>query len=263
MRIDLRGLRVRYGRRPAVRGIDLTARPGEVLAVLGPNGSGKSSVLRALAGLVPYDGVVDWDEARGPPRGGVGFMAQDNAIRTTLTVFEVVLLGRIRSLSLRVHRRDQDAAAAVLTELGIAGLASRRIGTLSGGQRQMVFLAQVLAGDPRVLLLDEPTSALDIAHQIQVLDLLRTVTRRRALTTIMVLHDLHAAARYADSVALLADGSLLGCGRPDVVLTPVLLRAAFGVEVVIVKGPDGCRLPVPVSVAPGLDQCFLSALSRC
>ena len=178
----------------------MTARPGEVLALLGANGSGKSSLLRALAQVQAHSGTIAWDGAAAPA-GSVGYMPQDNAARVALTAFEVVLLGRMRSLALRVGSRDLQAAQSAMEEIGVADLASRRIGELSGGQRQMVLMAQVLAAGPRVLLLDEPTSALDIAHQLHVLDLLRTATRQRGLTTIAVLHDLNAAARSADRAA--------------------------------------------------------------
>lgn len=244
MTIRIQGLGVRYGGRSAVAGVDLSLAAGQVMAIVGPNGSGKSSLLRALAGQVRHEGVITWDN---PP---VGYMPQDNAIRAALTAFEVVLLGRMRSLSFRVGAEDLRLAEAAMAELGVADLAERRIGELSGGQRQLVFLAQVLAGDPRVLLLDEPTSALDIAHQLQVLALLRDVTRRRGLTTAVVLHDLNAAARHADRIALLDRGRLIETGAPDVVLRPETLRSVFGIEVAILTGPDGHPVVVPMGVTP-------------
>ena len=188
---------VRYGTRQAVSGVDLAASPGEMLAVLGANGSGKSSLLRALAGVQAHTGRIAWDGAPAPP-GSIGYMPQDDPARVALTAFEVVLLGRLRSLSVRVGAADLAAAEAAMTEIGVAGLASRRIGELSGGQRQMVLLAQVLAGDPRVLLPDEPTAALDIAHQLHVLDLLRTATRVRGLTTVAVLQPAFAVTVAVD-----------------------------------------------------------------
>ncbi len=251
MRIDLNAVSVRYGARQAVRGISLSAVPGEVLAVLGANGSGKSSLLRALAGIVAHHGTVLWDGQATAPPGTIGYMPQDNAARAALSAFEVVLLGRLRSLALRVDASDLEAAAAALAELGLSDLVHRRIGELSGGQRQLISIAQVLAGDPRVLLLDEPTSALDIAHQLQVLDLLGAATRRRHLTTMVVLHDLNAAARFADRVALLSDGALAACGAPVAVLTVPTLRTAFGVEAAIAPGPDGRPVVVPLRVAGG------------
>ena len=239
------GLTLRYGRRTVLDGLHLTAEPGEVLAIVGANGSGKSTLLRGVAGLMPCGGIVSWDGAEARP-GTIGYMPQDNAVRAGLSAFEVVLLGRLRSLTFRVGAEDLGAARAVMAELGIDGLAERRIGELSGGQRQLVFLAQVLAGSPGALLLDEPTSALDIAHQLHVLDLLRTITRRRGLTTLVVLHDLNAAARFADRIALMYGGRLLAHGGPAEVLQPPLLEPAFDVHVTVDPGSDGQPVVLPL-----------------
>ena len=247
MSLVAEALTVRYGGRVAVDRVSLRAEPGEVLAVLGANGSGKSSLLRALAGTQRHEGTVRLS------RGPAAYMPQDNAACAALTAFEVVLLGRLRSLALRVGTADLRAAQAALAELGVAHLAGRRIGELSGGQRQLVFMAQVLAADPAVLLLDEPTSALDIAHQLQVLSLLRTATARRGLVTVAVLHDLNAAARFADRVALMRDGRVLRAGPPDEVFTRPVLREAYGVDVAVLPGPDHRPVVVPlrpVSQAP-------------
>jgi iron complex transport system ATP-binding protein len=248
MSLRARSVTVRYGRRVAVDKVTLDVVPGEVLAILGANGSGKSSLLRALAGVQPCQGTLAWD-GQAAPGQGIGYMPQDNALRAALTAFEVVLLGRLRSLAFRVGEHDLAAARAALVELGVADLAPRRIDELSGGQRQLVFLAQVLAADPQVLLLDEPTSALDIAHQLQVLGLLRAATARRALTTVAVLHDLNAAARFADRIALMRSGQLIGLGRPADVLTVPVLRNAYGVDVCVLGGPDGHPVVLPLHTA--------------
>ena len=245
MNLQAHNVSVRYGSRIAVSNVDLEARPGEVLALLGANGSGKSSLMRALAAVQAYSGTIAWDSGHAPP-GSIGYMPQDNGARAALTAFEVVLLGRMRTLTLRVSGSDLEAATAAMEEIGVADLASRRIGELSGGQRQMVLLAQVLAGNPRVLLLDEPTSALDIAHQLHVLDLLRTATRQRGLTTVAILHDLNAAARFADRVALMSEGQLTGIGRPPDILHPVTLEPTFDVHVAVDRGSDGHPVVLPL-----------------
>ena len=245
MRLSAAGLHIGYGNRTVVQDVDLTAIPGEILAILGANGSGKSTLLRALAGLLPHRGAVQWQgEAH-----AIGYMPQDSVVRAALTAFEIVLLGRLRSLTLRVGRADVDAACAAMAELGIAALAARRIGELSGGQRQLVFMAQTLAANPRALLLDEPTSALDIAHQLHVLALLRDITRRRGLTTLAVLHDLNAAARIADRIALMQHGRLIAIGAPAEVLTCGILRQVYGVEVSVQPGPDGAPVIIPLRAA--------------
>lgn len=250
MILSARNITIRYGRHLAVDDISLTAAPGEITALLGANGSGKSSLLRALAGLQPHQGHITWNQPKAQP-GRIGYMPQDSLPRTALTAFQVVLLGRLRSLSWRVSTADLAAAEQAMAEIGIAALAARRIGELSGGQRQMVLLAQVLAAQPGALLLDEPTSALDIAHQLHVLALLRDVTRRRGLTTLAILHDLNAAARFADRIALLHQGRLLGLGPPRDMLQAALLRQAFAVDVAIDQGSDGHPVVLPLRPVRG------------
>jgi iron complex transport system ATP-binding protein len=245
MNLHAQDVSVRYGNHRALDCVTMEARPGEILALLGANGSGKSTLLRALAGLQAYGGTIAWDGGPAPP-GRIGYMPQDSATRAALTAFEIVLLGRMRSLSLRVGDADLAAAHAAMDDIGIAHLAASRIGELSGGQRQMVMLAQVLAGGPRALLLDEPTSALDIAHQLHVLALLREATRRRGLTTIAVLHDLNAAARFADRVALLHRGKLVGIGTPGAILRPATLEPVFDVDVAVDAGSDGHPVVLPL-----------------
>lgn len=245
MSLELRRVTVRFGARVAVNQVDLRAHAGEVLALLGPNGCGKSSLLRAVAGLVASDG----DIIRGMG-GRCLYLPQDNSVRAALSVFEVVLLGRVRNLGLRPAAADLDAASAALAELGMAGQSHRRIGELSGGQRQLVFLAQVLAAEPDVLLLDEPTSALDLAHQMQVLAHLRAITAARNLTTIAVLHDLNAAARFADRLAVMREGRMVAEGSPAAVLRADTLGAVYGLRVAVLDGPDGRPVIVPMPGEP-------------
>jgi iron complex transport system ATP-binding protein len=236
---------VRYGKLSAVSDVSLDARPGEVLALLGANGSGKTSLMRALAGIQPHGGAIVWDGGRAPP-ATIGYMPQDNSTRAALTAFEVVLLGRMHTLTLRVGKADLDGARAAMDEIGVSDLAPRHIGELSGGQRQMVLIAQVLAGNPRALLLDEPTSALDMAHQLHVLALLRIATRQRKLTTITILHDLNAAARFADRIAVMEGGRLTGIGAPVDILRPMTLEPAFDVHVAVDQGSDGHPVVLPL-----------------
>jgi iron complex transport system ATP-binding protein len=229
---------VRYGKTLAVDRISLVAKHGEVTALVGPNGSGKSSLLKAVAGLLRSDGEIRLPEHSGSGRV-LGYMPQDTTSNAALTVLEVVLLGRYQELGLRLAEADMQAAIDALGSLGIQSLASRYLGELSGGQRQLVFLAQVLANKPLVLLLDEPISALDIHHQLHVLETIKRLTVARSLVTIVVLHDLTAAARHADRLAIMADGRLAGEGSPIDVLTANLIRQVFQVDAAIQEGPGG------------------------
>jgi iron complex transport system ATP-binding protein len=198
-----------------------------------------------VAGLIPATGRVAFDGVAVPPRGRglrtgeVGFLPQDLSARPALTVFEVVLLGRLGTLGLRVGPGDLEAARTALTNLGIVRLADRSIGKLSGGQRQLVYLAQVLVRGPRLLLLDEPTSALDLRNQLEILQLVRRETHVRALTTLLAIHDLNGAARFADRILVLHDGRCWAAGPPARILSPDMLADVYGVEADVRIGCDG------------------------
>lgn len=238
-------LSVRYGATKAVDGVDLAAHPGSVLAIVGPNGSGKSSLIKAIAGLVRATGTILYD-GRAQRPAAMAYMAQDIAGQAALTVMEVVLLGRLRRLGMRVGEADIEQVQHALDDLGLTHLAARYLGELSGGQRQIVFLAQALVGDPAILLLDEPISALDLRHQLEVLDLVRNRTRARGLTTICVLHDLNATTRVSDYVALMRQGRLVAHGQPGAVLTPAALADVFEVDAEIIAGQDGTPVVRPL-----------------
>ncbi|HEV7257306.1 MAG TPA: ABC transporter ATP-binding protein [Bosea sp. (in: a-proteobacteria)] len=238
MRVNIEDLAVCYGATQALSDITLTAEPGEVMAVIGPNGSGKSSLVKAIAGLVRCSGRVAFETGDGDqPR--IGYMPQDISSRAALTVLEAVLLGRLGQLGLRVKPDDLAMAQTVLQELDLGGLAGRYLGELSGGQRQLVFLAQALASEPNLLLLDEPISALDIRHQLEVMLIVRQLTHQRGLTTIVILHDLNIAARFADTVAVISAGKLVCHGRPAAVIEPSMVASVFGVDAAMSAAPDG------------------------
>ena len=245
MSLVARGLSVRYGAQPVLHAVDLALSAGQVGALVGPNGSGKSTLIRCLAGLLPHDGTVTLSGL--PCRSEhMGYMPQDTSASVALTVVETVLLGRVGRLRWRVADEDLAAVDAILQRLGIAHLAGRWLRELSGGQRQLVFLAQSLVAQPHVLLLDEPISALDLRHQLEVMDTVRTLTLERELVTLVVLHDLNAAVRHADMVLLLHEGRVLEVGPPGQVLTPVNVRRVFQVEVSVLDRPGG----QPAWIAP-------------
>mgnify|MGYP001407139542 CR=1 FL=1 len=240
MRIDVETLSVRYRGHLALDSVSLSAQPGEVLGIIGPNGSGKSTLLKAIAGVTAASGHIRFDGSPNRP-AVLGYMPQGIEARVALSVLEVVLLGRLGHLGLKVSAEDLSAAAAVMDEIGISALAARDIGALSGGQRQLVFLAQALASNPSVLILDEPLSALDIRHQLEVSQLVRRLTVQRCLTTLIVLHDLARAAHLADRIGILREGRLIAAGEVRDVLTKNNIKRAFDVESVI--SHDDAGLP--------------------
>ena len=244
MNISLQSLSVSYGTHTVLHQVSLSAQPGRVLGIVGPNGSGKSTLVKAVAGQIKASGQLLFNGSALRP-AAMGYMPQDQLSLAALNVLDVVLLGRLKQLRLKVQPDDLDAVRQVLQRLGIEALAGRDVRELSGGQRQMVFLAQALVAEPRVLLLDEPISALDICHQLEVLDVVRDMTRQLGLTTLLVLHDLNAAARFCDDVALLQNGQLLACGSPTQVLTVAHVAQAFGVETEALCCRDGTGVLVP------------------
>nr|WP_315466255.1 ABC transporter ATP-binding protein [uncultured Rhodoferax sp.] len=248
MSLILDNVSVEYGRRMVMQNVTLEAQRGRVLALVGPNGSGKSSLIKAVAGLNPYAGRIAFAGCSGRPKA-LGYMPQDQQGPLALSVVEVVLLGRLERLHMRVSAQDLDAVRSVLRRLGIEHLAARDLGELSGGQRQLVYLAQALVSEPELLLLDEPLTALDINHQLEVLELVAAMTRERQLCTVMVLHDLLATAHYADDVALLCGNTVLACGTPEAVLTPDAMRRVFGVEMEVLTTASGRRVLIPVALA--------------
>lgn len=237
---------------------DLSAGPlpaGEVAALAGPNGSGKSTLFRCLTGAVrPAQGSAILN---GRPLSGMGHrerahrlfhLGQDLGARAALSVFEVVLLAR-KSLSgglgLRAGFCDLRAVEAVLDDLGLSALADRYIGDLSGGQRQLAGIAQALVREPDVLLLDEPTSALDVRRQLEVMDLVRAVTQRRGIITIVALHDLGLAARFADRLLVLKDGRVAEEGAPEAILSRPATAAAYHVGLNMERSRRGSLLVEP------------------
>src|SRR5690606_17189865 len=233
----------------------LEAARGRVTALIGPNGAGKSSLLVALAGLAKASGRVtldgeDMTRLALPQRSRrIYYLSQGFGSGTSLTVFEAVLLARRHGARrAAAASADLEAARAALALLGVEALASRPLNALSGGQRQLAGIAQALVRDTDVLLLDEPTSALDLGNQLHVLALLARLTAERRLATVVSLHDLHLAARFAEAAWILSDGRLVQQGPVGEVLTAPLIRAVFGVETLIDwTHPSG---PIVQALAP-------------
>lgn len=259
MSLVTRDLRLAYGRREVVAGIDFVLRAGEVVALLGPNGSGKSTFLRGLARLLrPSGGVVELDGrdlASWPPdrfARRVALLAQAHEPIGEMNVRELVALGRhphqgFLSLS---SSRDVAAIEGALELTGLAAYAERKVRELSGGEAQRAWFALALAQEPEVLLLDEPTAHLDLGHQLNVLELVRGLNADRGLTVVMALHDLGQAARYAGRLLMLRDGALVAEGPPETVLRVEVIREVYGVEVEILYGATGIPAVVPVRAIP-------------
>ncbi|WP_010275154.1 ABC transporter ATP-binding protein [Paenibacillus senegalensis] len=222
---------------PILQSISFAARSGELIGLIGPNGSGKSTLLRTLAGLQPYQqGEIKLNQSKLPafrPRELariIGYVPQDTSLGFDFSVRDIVLMGRhahIPRFGLE-SPRDLEIVQEALERTAIADLADRLVTSLSGGQRQMAFIAKALAQEPGILLFDEPVSALDINRQLQVLELIRELANEGILA-IAALHDLNLAARFCDRLILIQDGQLQSNGAPDEVLNPHTLLSSYQV----------------------------------
>lgn len=250
MRLKVEGLRFSYDQEETLRGLDLQMDKG-ILAVLGPNGAGKSTLMKCLAGaLHPSGGSATFDGhdllAKRGDELRISYMSQESPRASSMTVLEVMLLGRLEKLGIKVSTEDLDAAYGALEELGIQDLAMRRINELSGGQYQMVMIAQCMVSDPDLIILDEPMNNLDLRKELEMFDTMTQVTRDRDLTTIMVLHDINFASRFSDRVAVLKDGVVHSIGTPCDVITSDMIREVYGVEAKVGADDDGRPLIQPL-----------------
>jgi iron complex transport system ATP-binding protein len=217
--------------------LNLSAAAGELLAVLGPNGVGKSTLLKLIAGLLPckhgricVDGIDLGSLSRRERARRIAYLPQITET-AQVTVFEAVLLGRLPHLGLAPSERDLAMVDAIICDLGLGSLSSRRVARLSGGELQKVVIARALAQEPRLLLLDEPVNHLDLRNQMAVLRSIRALARERALITLVVLHDLNLALRFADRFLLLGPEAQV-CGGPMQALGSEVVHSAYGIEVI-------------------------------
>ncbi|MCO6179049.1 ABC transporter ATP-binding protein [Ciceribacter sp. RN22] len=227
--IRLEGLGARYGRAQVFEGITTDRLPGgELTAVIGPNAAGKSTLFKRIASLLSGPGTVHVEDVR-PERRAVCYMPQDTGANAVLTVYESVLLAAKQGGGWRVAERDLRTIDRLLEDLRISNLAFRDLGALSGGQRQLVAIAQALVRRPEVLLMDEPTSALDLFRQIEVLDFMRRTAASEGMAVLIALHDLNHALRYCTRTMVIAEGRLVASGPTDEVITPAMLRDVYKV----------------------------------
>lgn len=228
----------------------------QITALIGPNGSGKSTLLKGMARLMKPTGGAVYLDGRAIHRMQTRQVARRLAILPQrpeapdgLTVWELAAFGRFPHQGFLgvCGAEDDERIGQALEITGIADLADRPLGELSGGQRQLAWIAMALAQDTSMLLLDEPTTFLDLAHQLQVLDVLDRLHREHDRTIVMVLHDINQAARHAHHMVALSEGQVFRSGPPGEILTPEVLAEVFGIEArVLVDEERGTPYCVPL-----------------
>ncbi|AXA54207.1 ABC transporter ATP-binding protein [Pseudomonas thivervalensis] len=240
--IRLENLGARYGQRTVIHGVTTAAFVGgQVVAVVGPNAAGKSTLFKRMAGLIDGPGQVMLEGSKKGPQG-ISYMPQGLNASARLTVYESVLLARKQlTPGWVVHDDELKLVDDILAALGITELSFRNLGELSGGQQQLVSIAQTLVREPEILLMDEPTSALDMHRQVQVLNFMRALARKRQVIVFIAIHDLNQALRFADQVLVIADGTAQGSGPSAEVISESMLRKVYKVEARIEQCSRGER----------------------
>ncbi len=244
----------RIGERTLLAPLDLTFEPGRFHGLIGHNGSGKSTFLKLLgrqerpsAGEIRLGGVTlpSWG-ARAFARA-VAYLPQTTPPATGLTVRELVAFGRYpwHGPLRRPSAADRAQVAQALALADVARFADRFVDTLSGGERQRAWIAMLVAQDAGFVLLDEPTSALDLAQAVEVMALLRRLTRERGVGVVAVLHDINMAARFCDDIVALHGGVLQHAGPPDAIMRPEVLEAIYGLPMAVLPHP---RTGAPVGL---------------
>lgn len=245
--LEIRNFSAGYEGKPVLQDISLSIPRGAVTVIVGPNGCGKSTLLKALSGILPAIGSAALDGRelgeldRRELAKVVAFLPQ-NRPTPEITVQNLVLHGRFPYLSYprRYRKADYQAAEAALERMGVGNLSDRMVPTLSGGQRQKVYIAMALAQDTPVVLMDEPNTFLDIAHQLQLMEQAKALAGE-GKAVVLVLHDLPLALTVADSLAVLLEGRCLCQGDPETVFQSGNLNVAFGVEIRRIYTEDGWK----------------------
>lgn len=248
--LELAGVEARYGRKvvyadastPEIVG-------GRLTALVGANAAGKSTLFRRIAGQLAGRGEV---RLSGAALAELRYMPQDTGMTAALSVYESVILSLKQGRGgWRMDAGELAAVDGVLARLKIAALADVPLAELSGGQRQMVSIAQTLVSRPRVLLMDEPTSALDLHRQYEVLELLRVYATETGAVVVLALHDLNQVMRACAMTVAVASGRIVAAGPTLETLRPDLIRTLYGVEARVETCSRGCPMMIVDRVAAG------------
>ena len=250
MILDVQNIQFNYPARPVLEDINFFIHPGEFVAVLGTNGTGKTTLLKCINRILKPDaGTVFLDKepinqlSSNVVAQHMGYVEQQRS-GSRSTVFNTVLLGRKPYIRWDVSKHDMEIASKAMERLGLSDYALRYLDELSGGELQKVVIARALAQEPDVLLMDEPTSSLDLKNQLEVLEIIREITKGQDISVLVTMHDINLALRFADRFILLKDKQVFAAGGQEVI-TEENIEAIYSVPVTI-SAYNGYRFVVPL-----------------
>jgi len=245
--LEATSLSISYDGNRIVKDVSLHVHEGEIVSIIGPNGSGKSTLLKGMSRLIPCESgriCIAGQEINSMRSKQISQMmcilCQSNQTPADMTVEELVSYGRTphKKWFERLTHEDHEIIDWAIEQTGMESYRKRLVVSLSGGEAQRAWIAMALAQRPKVLLLDEPTTYLDIAHQLEVLELVRSLNKELGITVIMVLHDLNQASTYSDKICVIRNGVVELVGKPSEVLTHEMIRNVYGVEAEVAYTPE-------------------------
>ena len=237
LKLKIDGLSCSIKSKEILKDITVSFQQGEMAAVLGRNGAGKTTFIRCIADLIPHQGsIVLEEDGKKLDRSSIAYLPQLEKITSSLTTFETILLGLAQLAKV----------SQVIRELKLDTFANTSVRSLSGGQKQLVFLAQSFVSEPKLLLLDEPTSALDVRHQLVVMETVHRYCKKRNAIALYVIHDLMLASRFSDAVLFLHNGVAHAFDTPEAVLNSATIDPIYQIESLIEKNSRGLTTMTPI-----------------
>jgi iron complex transport system ATP-binding protein len=238
--LRIEGIDFRYKNINVLKDVGIDLGKGEILSIVGPNGAGKTTLLKCILGIVkPNKGtiLIDGKDASRKNRLSlakcISYVPQASPSKFPISVFDTVLMGRRPYMVWKPSKIDLEVVADVLRSMDLEDVALRDFDQLSGGQKQKVLLARAFVQDTDYLLLDEPTSNLDLRHQMEVMEMISSVVKRKGAAAMLAMHDLNLASRFSDTIVMLNAGKIFCTGEPLQVMTVENIRSVYGVEATI------------------------------
>lgn len=228
--IDIKNLTINYDKK-IIDDVSFNIEPGKLHVLMGRNGAGKSSILNAISGLVNYDGEIKTD-------GKISYLNQSINTNVNFTVFETIILGKVKSLNFKVSKEDIKDTYEIMDLLELREFENKKLNKMSGGEVQKVLIAQALISKPDILLLDEPVSALDLHNQYEILAIIKKLTHDLNLTTLITLHQMELIEKYADNIILINDKKIYAIGNKYKIFTKKMFDDVYNIDAIIKEVDD-------------------------